>query len=62
MSEFKQEDSCPGCGFTLQITVNKLISEFVNDLENSPLNASHIESHESYMMTLLEKWEGKQNE
>ena len=37
----------------------KLISEFVEDLKKAPMNASHIESHETYMMQLLEKWEEK---
>ena len=36
-----------------------LIAEFIQDLEDSPLNASCIEAHEDYMAKLLEKWEEK---
>ena len=43
----------------LEMTIADLKSEIVEDLERSPLNASHIEAHESYMMKLSEKWEAK---
>ena len=47
------------CGRCMEIGAKEVIKEFVDDLNDLPINASHLETYDDRIQELTEKWEDK---